>query len=98
MIRVPDTIQEEVLTQWLQGMARDMMAKNVGISKGTVSRIVRQYGEEHPDFNTLRGYVVYVKSQGADIKQLASALRLDKRLKKLDLDQEQVEAFFRQYG
>jgi glutaredoxin 2 len=35
MIRVPDTIQEEVLTQLLQGMARDMMAKNVGISKGT---------------------------------------------------------------
>jgi len=30
-----DTIQEEVLTQWLQGIAKDMIAKNVGKNQGT---------------------------------------------------------------
>jgi transcriptional regulator len=93
MVKAPDSIQNAVLTQWLQGVARDMTAINVGISGGTVSRIVKQYGEEHPDFNTLISYVVNIKNQGADVKQLASAMRLGKRLKKLSLDENQVEDF-----
>jgi hypothetical protein len=39
MTGVPDLIRQEVLTQWLQGIARDLIAKNVDIGKGTVSRI-----------------------------------------------------------
>jgi glutaredoxin 2 len=70
-----------------------MIAKNVGVSRGIVSRIVIQYGQEHPDFNTLRSYVVSVKNQGTNIRELASAMRLDKRLKKLGMDQNQVEVF-----
>lgn len=66
---MPDLIRQEVLTQWLQGIARDLIAKNVDIGKGTVSRIVGQYCEEHPDFNTLRSYVVCIKNQGADVRQ-----------------------------
>jgi hypothetical protein len=58
MIRAPDSIRQKVLTQWLQGISRGMIANNVDKSRGTVSMILRQYREEHPDFETLRTYVV----------------------------------------
>ena len=70
-----------------------MIANNVGKSRGTVSMILRQYREEHPGFDTLRAYVVSVKNQGANIKELASLMRLDKRLNELGPDQSQVGVF-----
>jgi hypothetical protein len=93
MLRVPDSIRQKVLTQWLRGISRDMIANNVGKSRGTVSMILRQYREENPDFDTLRTYVVSVKNQGANIKELASLMRLDNRFNELGLDQSQVEVF-----
>ena len=41
MRRVPDPIRQEVLTQWLLGIAKDTIAKNVDIGEGAVSEIVR---------------------------------------------------------
>lgn len=38
MMKALDSIQNAVLTQWPQGVARDMIAINIGISSGTVSR------------------------------------------------------------
>jgi hypothetical protein len=39
----------------------------------------------------LRSFVVRFKNQVANVKELASAMRLDKRLKMLGLDQNHVE-------
>jgi hypothetical protein len=83
MVKIPDSKRQKVLTQWLAGIARGMIANNVGVSRGTVSRILRQYREEHPTFDALRIYVVSVKNQGADIEELASLMRLENDSKDL---------------
>jgi DNA-binding CsgD family transcriptional regulator len=39
--KIPKSIKQRVIKQWLQGMSRDEIAKDNGIGAGTLSAIVR---------------------------------------------------------
>ena len=40
--RVPKSIKQQVIKQWLQGISRDQIAKDNGIRAGTVSAIIKE--------------------------------------------------------
>jgi DNA-binding CsgD family transcriptional regulator len=39
--KVPKSIKQQVIKQWLQGTSRDQIAKDNGIGAGTVSAIMK---------------------------------------------------------
>ncbi|MDQ3839341.1 MAG: hypothetical protein M3297_08740 [Thermoproteota archaeon] len=90
--RVPYEIREEVLTLWLRVFSRDDIAKVIGIGAGTVSEIVKNYRQRNPGFELVREFVVAVKKDGSNIKELASAIRLRRMLKNNNLVEEQIES------
>jgi hypothetical protein len=86
-------LRERVLIQWLQGISRDEIARNVGIGAGTASAIFKMYRKNDSNFDQLREFALNVKRQGLTIDQLGSATRLDSRLNKLHLNEEEIESF-----
>jgi DNA-directed RNA polymerase specialized sigma24 family protein len=44
--RIPKSIRERVIKQWLQGMSRDQIAKDNDIGAGTVSSIIKDTKQE----------------------------------------------------
>ena len=39
--KIPKSIRQQVIKQWLQGTSRDQIAKDNGIGAGTVSSIIK---------------------------------------------------------
>jgi DNA-binding CsgD family transcriptional regulator len=46
--RVPKSIKERIIKQWLQGISRDQIAKDNGIGTGTVSAIIKDAKQDIP--------------------------------------------------
>jgi len=49
--KVPRSIRERVIKQWLLGMSRDEIAKDNDIGAGTVSSIIKDAKQEIPDID-----------------------------------------------
>ena len=49
--KVPRSIRERVIEQWLQGMSRDEIAKVNDIGAGTVTAIIKDTKQEIPDID-----------------------------------------------
>jgi hypothetical protein len=90
--KVPPEIRERVLTLWLMAYSRDSIAQNVGIGAGTVSEMVKAYIQRDPEFVLLREFVIAVKKEAGGIRQLATAVRLQRFLESHSLDGEQIES------
>jgi hypothetical protein len=91
---IPKRIREKVLILWLQGISRDEIAKITGIGAGSVSEIMKAYRSNDSDIDLEREYVVNVRKQGHDIRQLESSIRRKNREAKLNWKEEQVETLF----
>jgi hypothetical protein len=60
--KVPKSIRERVIKQWLQGMSRDEIAKGNDIGAGTVSAIIKDSKQKDiPDIDLLRQWVLVLK-------------------------------------
>jgi DNA-binding CsgD family transcriptional regulator len=54
--KIPKSIREQVIKQWLQGTSRDQIAKDNDIGAGTVSSIIKNIKQkDNPDIDLLRG-------------------------------------------
>jgi transcriptional regulator with XRE-family HTH domain len=93
--RIPLEIREEILNLWLRAYSRDDIAKIVGVGAGTVSEIVKDYGQRNPGFELLRELVVALKREGSNIREYASAIPLRRVLNINNLSEEQVESLIR---
>jgi hypothetical protein len=93
--KIPSEIREQVLTLWLRAYSRDNIARYVGVGAGTVSDIVKDYNQRNPEFVLLREFVVSVKKEGSNIKELASTIRLKRLLESHNLGEEQIESFLK---
>jgi chromosome segregation ATPase len=93
--QVPPEVREQVLTLWLQAYSRDEIARIIGIGAGTVSEIVKSYNRANPEFVLLREFVIAVKKEVVDIRQLASSIRLRLQLESHNLGEEQIESFLK---
>ena len=90
--KVPKSIRERVIKQWLLGMSRDQIAKDNDIGTGTVSAIIKDAKQEIPDIDLLREVALVLKKEDLDLSLFASSIRLQKRLEQMDLNEDQIES------
>ena len=90
--RIPRSIREQVIKQWLEGISRDRIAKDNGIGAGTVSSIIKDSMQEITDIDLLRAVALIVKRHELNLPLLASSIRLKKKMDKKDLREEEVDS------
>jgi transcriptional regulator with XRE-family HTH domain len=90
--KVPKSIKQRVIKQWLQGISRDQIAKDNGIGTGTVSAIIKDAKKDIPDIDLLREVALVLKSNDLDLSVFASSIRIQKRLDEMGLNEEQIES------
>jgi transcriptional regulator with XRE-family HTH domain len=87
--RVPKSIKQQVIKQWLQGTSRDQIAKDNGIGAGTVSAIIKDAKQkEIPDIDLLREVALLLKNEDLDLSVLADSIRLKKKIDEMDLSED----------
>jgi hypothetical protein len=94
--RIPELIKIEVLDLWLEGLPRDGIAKLCGIGAGTVSSIIAEFLAADYSLPLQREVALKLKRENLSIVDLASALRLSKGLRNLQMPEEKLEAFIEQ--
>src|SRR5215212_1194329 len=91
--KVPKSIRERVIKQWLQGTSRDEIAKDKDIGAGTVSAIIKDAKQKDiPDLDLLREVAIVLKNYDLDLSIFASSIRLQKRLDETGLNEDQIES------
>jgi transcriptional regulator with XRE-family HTH domain len=91
--KVPKSIRERVIKQWLQGMSRDEIGNDNNIGAGTVSAIIKDAKQENPDIDLLRAVAIIVKKYGLGLSVLASSISIKNKLVEMGLNEDQVELF-----
>jgi hypothetical protein len=92
--RVPKSIKQQVIKQWLQGTSRDQIAKDNGIGAGTVSAIIKDAKQKDiSDIDLLREVALLLKNEDLDLSVLADSIRLKNKIDEMDLSEDLVESF-----
>ena len=92
--KIPKNIKEKVISQWLQGLTREKIAKENDIGTGTVSAIIieaRQQKEYH-DIDLLRQISTKLREEGLEPAHLGFAIRLKKIMEENDIREDQLES------
>jgi hypothetical protein len=74
--KIPDPIRLDAIKRWLDGKSRDEIARELLISQGAVSGIIKEAAKNDPQFYLLREVAVKIKNQGMDIESFAPLVRL----------------------
>ena len=91
--KVPKSIKQQVIKQWLQGTSRDQIAKDNDIGAGTVSAIIKDMKQNDiPDIDLLREVALLLKKKDLDLFLLAYSIRIKKKADDMDLSEDQVES------
>jgi hypothetical protein len=96
--RIPEPIRRKVLTEWLDGLAREQIAKDNQIGTGTVSEIIKAVKEKDSEarLDVLRETAVMLRREGMSIDDFAESIRLKRFLHEMGLKEEKIEDFARQ--
>ena len=90
--KIPKSIREQVIKQWLQGMSRDQIAKVNDIGAGTVSAIIKDSKQEIPDIDLLREVALVLKKNDFDLFVIASSIRIKNKLDEMSLNEDQIDS------
>jgi transcriptional regulator with XRE-family HTH domain len=90
--KVPLSIKQRVIKQWLQGMSRDQIAKDNDIGAGTVSAIIKDAKQEIPDIDLLREVALVLKKNDFDLFVIASSIRIKNKLDEMGLNEDQIDS------
>lgn len=91
--KVPQSIKERIIKQWLQGISRDQIAEDNDIGAGTVSAIIKDTKQKDiPDIDLLREVALLLKNKDLDLVVLADSIRLKKKIDDMDLNEDQIES------
>lgn len=97
MFKIPKTIKDEVIRQWLTGKTRDQIARNNEIAFGSVSNIIQETKQgDILDIDLLRELALALKREGWELSQFACSMRLKNLLDNLGMFEEQIEDFLEQ--
>jgi len=93
--QITDDMKDEVIRLYLQGLSRNDIARTCGLSQGTVSNIIDEWKRslDIPDVQSLRDLAVNLRRCGINAAQCAQGLRILNTMKKLGVNQNQVESF-----
>lgn len=93
--RISETYRSLVIQKWLEGLSRDLIAKECGLSAGTVSAIIVQWrhlvGIEYAD--QLRELAVALRKGGFSALDLAGAIRLKNIMNQIGVGEEPLREF-----
>ena len=90
--KIPQTIKEQIIIQWLNAIPRDQIALNLGISQGIVSSVVDERRQtDFPDVDWLRAVSKELRKKEIDLTTLSSAIRFTRRIQKLNISLERAE-------
>ena len=88
----PRQIKVQVLYQWIQGIARDKIADNNDIGRGTVTNIIKQFKTNVPDIDLMRQTALQIKKEDLEIFSFAASMRLRRLLEGLEITEDQIES------
>jgi hypothetical protein len=93
--KLQDQIKSLVIQQWLQGLSRDSIAANCGISTGAVTGIVNEWrqGLGSTTGTELRELAVTLKKVGINPAQCATGFRAAIAMTKLGVKEDDFESF-----
>ena len=96
--KISEEMKDEVIRLYLQGESRNDIARTCGLGEGTVSNIEDEWNRSLgiPDVQSLRDLAVNLKRCGIDAVQCAQGLRTLNIMKKLGINQNQIESFMRE--
>ena len=81
--QIPRPIKINVLRRWLHGQSREQIAKQEGVSTGTVSNIIKEYRQNDSKFDLLRQVALILRSEGYSIESFACLVRIREKLTRL---------------
>src|SRR5438067_729653 len=81
---IPSPIKVEVIRKWLEGKSRDKIVKEVGISAGTVSSILKESRQNDPPFDLMRQVAIKLSRQGDSVQSFAPLIRCREILRKIE--------------
>lgn len=89
---IPQIIKCSVIDQWLGGIPRDTIARNLGIGQGTVSLIV-DISEQTDiwDVDLLRSVSKEIRQNGLDLLTLASSIRIKRRFQQIGISEKRID-------
>jgi transcriptional regulator with XRE-family HTH domain len=90
--KIPKSIRERVIKQWLQGMSRDEIAKVNDIGAGTVSAIIKDAKQENPDIDLLRAVALVLKKHDSNLSVFASSIRIKNKLDEMGVNEDQIDS------
>jgi hypothetical protein len=94
--KLPDHIKSLVIQQWLQGVQRDLIAANNGLSAGAVTNVVNDFrrGLGSAVIDDLRELGVTFRKVGTNPAQCALGFRVAMMIvAKLGVKEEELESF-----
>src|ERR671920_1750609 len=93
--KITGDIKDEVIRLYLKGESRNDIASACGLSQCTVSNIIDEWKRslDIPDVQSLRDLAVNLKRCGIDAVQCGQGLRILNTMRKLGVNQNQVESF-----
>jgi hypothetical protein len=88
----------EIITRWLKGEQRDKISSAMGLGAGTISAIISEWKAEIgiPNANTLRQFSTELRRLGITASQCLLGCRILGVLRKLRVDEENLESFVSQ--
>ena len=90
--KIPKSIREQVLKQWLQGMSRDQIAKDNDVGAGTVSTIIKDAKQEIPDIDLLRQGALVLKKNDLNMSVFAASIRIKNKLDKMGVNEDRIDS------
>ncbi len=90
--KIPRSIRERVIKQWLQGMSRDQIAKDNDVGAGTVSAIIKDAKQEIPDIDLLRQVALVLKKNDLDLSLFAASIRIKNKLDWMGVNEDQIDS------
>lgn len=79
--RIPKSIQEKAIAKWLEGKTRDQIARELKISGGSVSAIIKGRRRKDREFDLLRVVAVQLRERNTDVESFSLFIRLRELLK-----------------
>jgi transcriptional regulator with XRE-family HTH domain len=90
--KIPKSIRERVIKQWLQGMSRDQIAKNNDIGAGTVNAIIKDAKQEIPDIDLLRAVALILKKYDLNLSVFVPSVRIKNKLDGMGINEDQIDS------
>ncbi len=90
--KIPKSIRERVIKQWLLGMSRDEIAKVNDIGAGTVSAIIKDAKQENPDIDLLRAVALVLKKHDSNLSVFAPSIRIKNKLDEMGVSEDKIDS------